>query len=265
MIAEELQAVGVVRGDQHLQHQAAEQPRQHLHRQEVVGTAADPTCAVERYPATRYDHVHVRVMRHRGAPGVEHRREADPDAQALGIGRNRQHCLRRSLEQEIVDDGLVLVGDGPDPHRQREHDVEVRDGQQLGLALLHPCERLRALALGTMPVAAAVIGDRRVRAVLAAHNMPAESRCAAALDRRHHLQLAEAHVASIGFTPSGPVVAEDIRDLQNWTGHQRRASGGRLVLLGLQAEMLQRAHDRADGVGGDARVERRRIEFGMSE
>src|ERR1035437_543734 len=49
MIAEELQAVGVVRGDQHLQHQAAEQPRQHLHRQEVVGTAADPTCAVERY------------------------------------------------------------------------------------------------------------------------------------------------------------------------------------------------------------------------
>ena len=43
------------------------------------------------------------------------------------------------------------------------------------------------------------------------------------------------------------------------------ATGRRFVLLGLQAEMLQRAHDRADGVGGDARVERRRIEFGMSE
>ena len=84
MIAEELQAAGVVRGDQHLQHQGAEQPRQHLDRQEVVGTAADPTCAVERYSATRHDHVHVRVMRHRGAPGVEHRGEADLDAQALG-------------------------------------------------------------------------------------------------------------------------------------------------------------------------------------
>ena len=66
------------------------------------------------------------LMRHRGAPGVEHRREADLDAQALGIGRNRAHCLRRSLEQEIVGDGLVVVGDGGDPHRQREHDVEVR-------------------------------------------------------------------------------------------------------------------------------------------
>ena len=38
-------------------------------------------------------------------------------------------------------------------------------------------------------------------------------------------------MASIGFTPNGPVVAEDVRDLQNWTCHQRRASSGRLVLL----------------------------------
>src|SRR6266849_8541712 len=49
------------------------------------------------------------MMAHRGAPGVEYRGEADLDAQALGIGRNRAHCLRGSLEQEIVDDGLVLV------------------------------------------------------------------------------------------------------------------------------------------------------------
>jgi hypothetical protein len=45
-----------------------------------------------------------------------------------------------------------------------------------------------------------------VQAVLAAHDMAAESHRAAALDRRHHLQLAETDVASIGFTPSRPVV-----------------------------------------------------------
>ena len=141
---------------------------------------------------------------------MEHRGEADLDAQTLGIGCDCQHRLRGCFEQEIVDDGLVLVADGGDPRRQREHDVEVRNGQQLGLALLHPRERLRALTLGAMPVAATVIGDRRVRTVLTAHDMPAESRRAAALDRRHHLQLAEAHMASIGFTPSGPVVVEDV-------------------------------------------------------
>jgi hypothetical protein len=61
--------------------------------------------------------MYVRVMGHRGSPGVKHRGEADLDAESLGIGGNRQHCLRGSLEQEIVDNGLVLVGDGCDPHR----------------------------------------------------------------------------------------------------------------------------------------------------
>jgi hypothetical protein len=69
---------------------------------------------------------------------------------------------------------------------------------------------------------AAVIGDLRVRAVLAAHDMAAESHRAAALDRRLHLQLAEADVTCIGFTPSRSMVAEDIRDLQGRTSHDRR-------------------------------------------
>src|SRR5260370_16192447 len=69
---------------------------------------------------------------------------------------------------------------------------------------------------------AAVVGDLGVQAVLAAHDMPAESCRAAVLDRRYHLQLAEADVTIISFTPSGPVVAEDIRDLQGGASHDRR-------------------------------------------
>ena len=72
-------------------------------------------------------------------------------------------------------------------------------------------------------------------------------------------------MTGIGFTPGGPVVAEDGRNLQRWTIHQCRASGGRLVLVELQIETFQRAHDCPDGVGGDARVERRRFQFRMSE
>src|SRR4029077_11827893 len=71
VIAGELQAARVVGGDQHLQHKGAEQPRQDFHWQEIFGTAADPPCAVERYPATRHDHMYVRVMGHRGSPGVK--------------------------------------------------------------------------------------------------------------------------------------------------------------------------------------------------
>jgi hypothetical protein len=44
--------------------------------------------------------------------------------------------------------------------------------------------------------------------------MPAERRRAAALNRAHDLQLLQADMAAIGLTPSGAVVAENIRDLQ---------------------------------------------------
>src|SRR6266850_4592188 len=64
-----------------------------------------------------------------------------------------------------------------------------------------------------MPVATGVVRDLRMaaRRVLAARDMPAERRRAAALDRTHDLQLIEAHMAAIGLAPSGTVVAEDTR------------------------------------------------------
>src|SRR3954464_8556668 len=125
------------------------------------------------------------------------------------------------LEQDVVDDGLVRVGDGGDRGREREHDMEVRHRQGVVLALWEPLLRGCALALRAMPVATGVIGDRRVRAVLAACDVAAERRRAATLDRRHDLELAEAHMAGVGRAPGGPVVAEDVRDLQSGTGHER--------------------------------------------
>ena len=170
----------------------------------------------------------------RRAPGVQDGQDADAGAEVLGVGRDRDQRLGRGLEQQIVDHGLVLVGDVGDGRRQREHHVIVRHRQQLGLALGQPFLRRRALALRAMPVAAGVVGDVRVRALLAARDMSAERRRAAALDRRHHLQLAEAHMAGIGLTPRRSMAAEDIRDLQRRARHARRASGGRLASLRLQ-------------------------------
>jgi transposase len=57
---------------------------------------------------------------------------------------------------------------------------------------------------------------------IATRDEPAEGCRAAALDGAHHLQLGEAHVAAVGLTPSGTVVAEDVRDLQRRPCHKRR-------------------------------------------
>ena len=114
--------------------------------------------------------------------------------------------------------------------------------------------------------------------VLAARDMAAERCRAAVLDRRHHLELAEADMAGVGLAPRPAMAAEDIRNLQLWMSQKRRALGGRLglgllfglvldlVLLGPQRrETIERAHDLADRVGGDARIERRRLEFGVPQ
>ena len=66
---------------------------------------------------------------------------------------------------------------------------------------------------------AAVVGDRGVGAVLAARDVSAQRRRAAALDGAHHFELEQAHVTAVGMTPRGPVAVEDVRDLQSWTGH----------------------------------------------
>src|SRR3974390_1559977 len=99
--------------------------------------------------------------------------------------------------------------------------MEVADGEQLRLALGQPFTRGCRLALRAVLITATIIRNGCVGAalVLAARDVPAERRRAAALDRAHHLHLFEAHMPTVGFTPNGAVVAEDVRDLQSWSHH----------------------------------------------
>src|SRR5208283_46041 len=54
-------------------------------------------------------------------------------------------------------------------------------------------------------------------------------------------------------------------DLQRRARHLRCALSGRPGLSELAGDMLQRAHDLADRLGGNARIERRRVKLGMTE
>ena len=221
MIAEERQLAGFVGRDQLLQEQPPEQARQHPHRQEEAGPARHPALAVERDAAARHDHVDVRMMGQRRTPGVENRCDADAGAEVLGVGGDRGQGLGRGFEQQVVDQSLVLVGDIGDGRRQCEHDVIVRHRQQVGLAVGEPLLRGGALALRAVAVAAGIVGDTRIGAVLAARDMATERCRAAVLDRRHHLELVEADMAGIGPAPCRAVAAEDVRDLQRWTRHDK--------------------------------------------
>ena len=101
------------------------------------------------------------------APGVQHGGDADVGAEMLGIGRDGGERLGCGREQQAVDLGLVLVGDGAEGGRQREHHMEARHRQQFGFARLKPLLGGRPLALRAVPVAAGVVGDAGVGTVLA--------------------------------------------------------------------------------------------------
>ena len=88
----------------------------------------------------------------------------------------------------------------------------------------------RQLSITEFAHKARVVRYLAVRALLAARDMPAERRRATALDRRHHLQLAEADMPAVGSTPCRAVVAEDIRDLQRWSSHGGLAGGFGILL-----------------------------------
>ena len=123
-----------------------------------------------------------------------------------------------------------------------------------------------------MPVAAGIVGDVLVRAVLAARDMAAERRGAAALDGAHHLELREADMTCVGHTPCGAMVAEDVRDLQRGTGQDggvlRRPVPGLPALAtaatAVRAEIVERACDRRDHADSHPRVARRGAQLGMA-
>ena len=61
----------------------------------------------------------IQVVGERRAPGVQHGRDTDPGAEALGIGSDGERRLGRRLHQQVVDYTLVLVGDVTQLARQR--------------------------------------------------------------------------------------------------------------------------------------------------
>ena len=91
-------------------------------------------------------------------PGVQNGKVADPCAQMLRIGSYLQQCFRGGLKQDVVHDFFILQGQSCQDLRQRKHDVDIRHRQELHRPLFHPFGSRFPLALGTMTVAARVVG-----------------------------------------------------------------------------------------------------------
>ncbi len=87
-------------------------------------------------------------------PGMQHRREAQGGLEV--VPAELQQGGAGAGEQESVEPCLVVLEERVQVVREGEHDMEVRDGQQVLGLLLQPLGALQPLAARTVPVAAGV-------------------------------------------------------------------------------------------------------------
>jgi hypothetical protein len=80
----------------------------------------------------------MRMMTKSLAPSMEHREPSDLRAQMLGVSRNRAQRLGGGPEQNVVEDLLVLQGNGSNGLRYREDDMKILGVEKLGSAVFQP-------------------------------------------------------------------------------------------------------------------------------
>ena len=108
------------------------------------------------------------------APGVQHGQEAGLSAEVPGVRGDRVQRFGGCPEQDVVDDDLVLEGDDGDLVGYGEDHVKVRYVEQFRPPVLEPLRACETLALAAVPVAAGVVRDALLSAIVAALDVAAE-------------------------------------------------------------------------------------------
>ena len=153
--------------------------------------------------------VHVRVMRHRRAPGVQDGGDTDARPEVPGIGGDGEQRLGRGLEQDAVDRGRVLLGESAIGAGSVNTTWKYETGNSSAWRSASHCFAAAAWHFGQWRLRQELYATAG-GALVAARDMPAEGRRAAALDRRHHLELTETTWPALAGATSGPWATEDI-------------------------------------------------------
>ena len=148
------------------------------------------------------------------APCVQHGEEAEPGAQPFGIGPHLQQRLRHGAKQNAVDHALVLQGQRPKFAWKRENHVRVGNRQNVFGAGRKPLVPFPRVAFGTVAVAARLVFDHLMRAVVALLYELAECGGAARTDVPEGFPLLVAQRVPPAVEEGPPVLSEDIGDFQ---------------------------------------------------
>jgi hypothetical protein len=188
----ELQFAGIEGLPEIIEEQATKQTRQDGNGQEEIRPAGHPSRAIRGNAATWNDAMQMRMANKSLAPGMEHSEESDLCAQMLGVSRNGAQGLGGGSEENVVDDLLVLQGNGGDGLRKSEDHMKILGVEKLGSPVFQPLGASQRLAFWTAAMTTAVVTDALVVTAIAALDMTAECCRSAQFDRTHDAPLCSA-------------------------------------------------------------------------
>ena len=135
---------------------AAKNPSEHRDGKKETRVRWNPTRVIERQTAGGHHTMGMWVMFEFLIPGVKHAKEADLGAEMFGIASDFEEGFGAGLQQEVVQDLLVLPGERCQLMGQGEDNMNVRRRQKFLATCLEPTVASVGLALGAVPVTAAV-------------------------------------------------------------------------------------------------------------
>jgi len=175
-------------------------------------------------------------------PGMKNAEESDLGAEMPGIFGDFLKRLGAAAEQQTIDDLFVLQGQWRHFVRQRENDMRIARGQQLGAPRVKPAVPRIALAPGAMPVPARIVRDGPMAAARTFIDMATQRGGTAAKDGCEHFQVQPGKPGGMPVDESLSCGAYDIGQLKEWPVH---LSVLRSMLCGIlrrcQRECVQRA------------------------
>ena len=152
----------------------------------------------------------------------------------FGIGGYLEKSLRTGAEQEVIEDLLVLQRQLGELVRQGEDNMDIGDRQEFVLASCDPFIASSALALGAVPIAAAVKGDGAIATSRTLVAMAAECRSATACDGVEDFAVGPVDPAAVVLDEAIALSANDIGHLEEWPSHFFLSLRERLTLSRLE-------------------------------
>lgn len=168
----------------------------------------------------------VRMVEDVLSPGMENGKDTDFGAEMLRVGGKGEKRSGSRAKEDAVNDSLILKREGREVSRYGEDDVIVLYREEFTAAFLEPLGLGERLTLRAVTIAAGIVRDLLVTALIARFDVSPESGGSARDDVIQYTPLLERHNGAVPLDVVVAMFADDVRDLEPRTLHSTQRFSG---------------------------------------